>query len=123
MPNLFVIFTTGLLTGGLSCLAVQGGLLATAMAQEEGEQLENRAERTRGEPVEPKRPSAMPIIYFLGAKLIAYTILGFLLGLLGSAIQLSITAQIVLQFAVEIFMLGTAGNLFNLHPVFRNFIL
>ena len=123
MPNLFVIFTTGLLTGGLSCLAVQGGLLATAMAQEE-EQLEgngpNPPSRSSGE---ARRPSVMPIAYFLGAKLLAHTILGFLLGLLGSVMQLSVAAQIILQFAVVIFMLGTAGNLLNIHPVFRYFIL
>ncbi len=117
MPNLFVIFTTGLLVGGLSCLAVQGGLLATAMAQEEEEQLEVR-EKDR-----EKRPTAMPIIWFLGAKLVAYTILGFLLGLLGSVMQLSITASLVLQFAVIFFMLGTAGNLLNIHPVFRYFVI
>lgn len=135
MPtNLFVIFGTGLLTGGLSCLAVQGGLLATAMAQEEEEQIEGGANKTLrhasakggqagNNAQEARRPSAMPIIWFLGAKLVAYTILGFLLGLLGSVMQLSITASIVLQFVVVIFMLGTAGNLLNLHPFFRYFIL
>src|SRR3989344_2995919 len=102
MPNLFVIFGTGLLTGGLTCLAVQGGLLATAMAQEEEEQQQNERHESR-------RPSAMPIVWFLSAKLLAYTILGFLLGLLGSALELSVGASVVLQFAVIIFMLGTAG--------------
>jgi len=116
MPNLFVIFTTGLLAGGLSCLAVQGGLLATAMAQEEEEQNEPNTEGK-------KRSSALPIAYFLAAKLIAYTILGFLLGLLGSVMQLSITASLILQFAVIVFMLGTAGNLLNIHPIFRYFII
>lgn len=116
MPNLFVIFTTGLLAGGLSCLAVQGGLLATAMAQEEEEQNEPN---TEGE----KRSSALPIAYFLCAKLVAYTILGFLLGALGSVLELSFTFKLVLQFAVIIFMLGTAGNLLNIHPVFRYFII
>jgi sulfite exporter TauE/SafE len=116
MPNLFVIFGTGLLTGGLTCLAVQGGLLTTAMAQEEEEQQENERH-------EPRRPSAMPIIWFLGAKLVAYTILGFLLGLLGSALELSVAASVTLQFAVIIFMLGTAGNLLNIHPIFRYFII
>lgn len=125
--NLFVIFTTGLLTGGLSCLAVQGGLLATAMAQEEEEQIEGRDKERKNPPShgsgEARRPSAMPIAYFLGAKLVAYTILGFLLGLLGSVLSLSVTASITLQFIVIVFMLGTAGNLLNLHPIFRYFII
>ncbi|KKU86456.1 MAG: putative membrane protein [Candidatus Gottesmanbacteria bacterium GW2011_GWA2_47_9] len=35
MPNLWIIFTTGLLAGGLTCMAVQGGLLATTIAGED----------------------------------------------------------------------------------------
>lgn len=112
--NLFIIFSTGLLTGGLTCLAVQGGLLASMLAQQEEERLEEGG---------PKKGNALPIIYFLIAKLVAYSILGFLLGLLGSVLELSITASLVLQFAVIIFMLGTAGNLLNLHPIFRYFVI
>lgn len=112
--NLFIIFSTGLLTGGLTCLAVQGGLLASMLAQQEEERLEEGG---------PKKGNALPIIYFLAAKLLAYSVLGFLLGLLGSVMELSLTASLVLQFAVIIFMLGTAGNLLNLHPVFRYFVI
>ncbi len=112
--NLFIVFSTGLLTGGLTCLAVQGGLLASMLAQQEEERLEEGG---------PKKGNALPIIYFLGAKLLAYSVLGFLLGLLGSVMELSITASLVLQFAVIIFMLGTAGNLLNLHPFFRYFVI
>ena len=36
MNQIFVAFITGLTTGGLSCLAVQGGLLASSL----GHQLE-----------------------------------------------------------------------------------
>lgn len=112
--NLFIIFSTGLLTGGLTCLAVQGGLLASMLAQQEEERLEEGG---------PRKGNVLPIIYFLAAKLVAYSILGFFLGLLGSVLELSITASLVLQFAVIIFMLGTAGNLLNLHPFFRYFII
>ncbi len=90
--------------------------MATAMAQEEEEQVEVRDK-------EKKRNSALPIFYFLAAKLIAYTILGFLLGLLGSVLDFSLTFKLILQFAAIIFMLGTAGNLLNIHPVFRYFII
>ncbi|HNO85891.1 MAG TPA: hypothetical protein PKM54_14740, partial [Anaerolineales bacterium] len=34
MPQLMVAFVTGLTTGGLSCLAVQGGLLASSLAHQ-----------------------------------------------------------------------------------------
>ena len=38
--NLWVIFLTGLTIGGLTCLAVQGGLLASVIAAREGEEVE-----------------------------------------------------------------------------------
>lgn len=112
--NLWTIFLTGLLAGGLSCLAVQGGLLAATIAQREEEELKEKTKKTG---------NALPILSFLVAKLIAYTILGFLLGWLGSFFQLSITAQIIMQLAVVIFMVGTALNLLNVHPIFRYFII
>lgn len=112
--NLWTIFLTGLLAGGLSCLAVQGGLLAATIAQREEEELKEKTKKTG---------NALPILAFLIAKLIAYTFLGFLLGWLGSIFQLSITAQIIMQLAVVIFMLGTALSILNVHPIFRYFVI
>ena len=112
--SLWTIFLTGLLTGGLTCLAVQGGLLTATIAQKEEEELNEKTKQTG---------NAFPILVFLGSKLIAYTVLGFLLGWFGSIFQLSVTAQIMMQLAVIIFMLGTALNLLNVHPVFRYFII
>lgn len=111
--NLLVIFLTGLITGGLTCLAVQGGLLATVISEREKERLTE----------EGKKGNARPILYFIVAKLVAYTILGFLLGWLGSFFTLSITAQAILGFVVAIFMIGTALNLLNAHPLFRYFVI
>lgn len=112
--NLWVIFTIGLFAGALTCLAVQGGLLATSIAQREEEKLKDKTK---------KSGNALPILSFLIAKLGAYTILGLLLGWFGSLFQLSLTANIVLQLAVGVFMLGTALNLLNVHPIFRYFII
>ena len=112
--NLWTIFLTGLLTGGLSCLAVQGGLLATSIAQREEEKMLQKNE---------KSGNALPIIIFLAAKLTAYTIFGFLLGWFGSLFELSLTLKILMQFTVVIFMLGTALNILNIHPVFRYFVI
>lgn len=108
MPDnsLLTIFLTGLLAGGLSCMAVQGGLLTASIAQQAQDRLTIR-----------------PLIAFLSTKLIAYTLLGFGLGWVGSLLQLSITTQVILQFAVVIFMIGTALNLLNVHPIFRYFVL
>lgn len=112
--NLITIFFTGLFAGALTCLAVQGGLLATSIAQREEEKLKDKTKRTG---------NALPILSFLLAKLCAYTILGLLLGWFGSLFQLSLTANVILQLAVGIFMLGTALNLLNVHPIFRYFII
>lgn len=112
--DLVTIFFTGLFAGALTCLAVQGGLLATTIAQRHEQDLQDQTKRTG---------NALPIIYFLIAKLIAYTLLGLLLGWFGSVFQLSLTANIVLQVAVGIFMLGTALNLLEVHPIFRYFIV
>lgn len=111
--GLIGIFLTGLLTGGLTCMAVQGGLLASTIAQRQEERLKEKA--TSG--------NALPIVSFLIAKLIAYTILGFLLGMLGSAFTLSVTARAVMQFLVVLFMIGTAFNILNIHPIFRYFVI
>jgi len=105
MINLWAIFLTGLITGGLSCLAVQGGLLAATIAQQEG------------------KNNVLPILAFLVAKLIAYTAFGFLLGWFGSLFQLSLSVQVIMQFAVAIFMLGTAMNILQVHPMFRYFAI
>ena len=73
--NLISVFLTGLLTGGLTCLAVQGGLLAATIAQREEQRLKEKAQETG---------DAIPILSFLLSKLLAYTILGMVLGWLGS---------------------------------------
>jgi uncharacterized protein len=111
--DLITIFLTGLLTGGLTCLAVQGGLLATSIAQQTEERL--KAQTTTGH--------ALPILSFLLVKLFAYTLLGFFLGWFGSLFQLSVTATVVMQIAVALFMIGTALNLLHVHPFFRYFAL
>lgn len=103
--SLGAVFLTGLLTGGLTCLAVQGGLLATTLASQEA------------------KDNSLPILAFLGAKLVAYTALGMLLGLLGSFFQLSLTGRAILQILVALFMIGTAANLLNIHPIFRYFVI
>lgn len=112
--NLWAVFLTGLFTGGLTCLAVQGGLLATTIAQREEEKLKEKTKQTG---------NAFPILAFLGAKLIGYTILGFLLGWLGQTVKFSLGTQTFLQFVVGIFMLGTALSLLDVHPIFRYFVV
>lgn len=111
--NLVSIFLTGLLTGGLTCLAVQGGLLAATLAQREQERLQDKAEKTG---------NAVPILSFLMTKLLAYTLFGMLLGWVGSLFTLSLYTMGLLQMIVAIFMIGTGLNMLNAHPIFRYFV-
>ncbi len=112
--NLLAIFTAGLFAGGFSCMAVQGGLFATSLAQSEERRLKSEVK---------KNGNLFPILSFLIARVIAYTILGFLLGWVGSLVQLALPLQVLLQFGIAIFMLGTALYLLDVHPIFRYFII
>jgi sulfite exporter TauE/SafE len=112
----------------LSCLAVQGGLLASSLAHQiEQDYLEQAAQKKprRGKKVQPQsqpRSSvAFPILLFLLAKLVAYTLLGALLGLLGSYLTLSPMTRAILMILIGVFMLGNALRMFNVHPLFRYF--
>ncbi len=110
--NLLLIFLTGLTTGGLTCLAVQGGLLASVLTPTE-EQLKNQL----------KNNQSLPIISFLGAKLAAHTVLGFFLGIIGSTITLSPYLRGWFQVFIGVYLIGVALSLLKVHPIFRYFIL
>lgn len=108
--NLWVIFITGLTVGGLTCLAVQGGLLASVIAVKEEEEVEKGVNT---------KNSIFPTLAFLLAKLVAYAALGFILGGFGGAISISQKVQIIMQFAAGLYMVAVALNLLNVHPIFR----
>lgn len=107
--ELGIIFLTGLTIGGLTCLAVQGGLLASVIASREKEGI---TEKGKINPV-------FPTLAFLVSKLIAYVILGFVLGLFGSAISLTSGVQSMIQIFAGVYMIIIALNLFDVHPIFR----
>lgn len=126
MSQLIVAFVTGLTTGGLSCLAVQGGLLASSLAhqieQDYVQQAAQNQPRKKSKVQPPVRSSsATPIFLFLVAKIVAYTLLGALLGWLGSYLTLSPMTRAFLMIAIGIFMVGNALRMFNVHPIFRYF--
>lgn len=144
MPNLWVIFLTGLTTGGLSCLAVQGGLLANVIAHQSEEeykprglskkpgdpQFKNKHEmlnyyETKShalkQPMTFRSDVTLSILLFLAAKVTAYTLLGFLLGWVGTMIQLGPIARGILMLFIAVFMLGTALRMLNVHPIFNWF--
>lgn len=112
--SLEVIFLTGLTAGGLSCLAVQGGLLATTVAHQ----------ATQADAAHPQGSGHLTAtVLFLGAKLVAYTLLGALLGSLGAVVSLSPTARGWLQILIALLMIGVALQTFEVHPVFRRFLI
>jgi sulfite exporter TauE/SafE len=95
-------FITGLTTGGISCFAVQGSLLATVLAT--------------GNKVKT-------LVIFLTSKLIAHTVLGFLLGVIGKSLIISPKAQGWLQIIIGVYMIITAVRLLGIHPFFRKFVI
>lgn len=115
--NLLPIFLTGLTTGGLTCLAVQGGLLAGVIANQKKTQgIQDRSTRIN-------RSDWMPVSLFLGAKLVAYMILGLLLGWLGSYFILSAETRVWFQLFSALYMVALALNLLDVHPIFRHVII
>lgn len=124
--NLLLVLVTGITAGGLSCLAVQGGLLATAVTQRTDTDLDAiRARYVAGEVEELRLPrhDAHPVLWFLGAKVGTYTLLGAGLGSLGDLIQPSPTGRAFLQMFTALYMLATALHLLRVHPVFRHVII
>jgi sulfite exporter TauE/SafE len=108
--NLWIIFLTGLFTGGISCMAVQGGLLASVIA-------------TQTTQTNSRKKTFLLVIFFLIGKIIAHTLLGMFLGLIGSYMQLTIATRAILMVIASLFMLATAMNLLNVHPIFRFVII
>ena len=110
--DLIAIFLTGLTVGGLTCLAVQGGLLASLVATREQE--------------DHKRSEIYAVTItgvFLLAKLISYLLLGFLLGLFGELISLTDNVQAYMQLLAGLYMIIVALNLLDVHPIFRYAII
>ncbi|USN54022.1 MAG: sulfite exporter TauE/SafE family protein [Candidatus Nomurabacteria bacterium] len=116
--NYWVFFLAGLTTGGLTCLAVQGGLLAGVIANQK-ERSENGKTSLKSSDARIRGTDIWPVGIFLLAKLIVHTAFGFLLGWLGSVLAIGLNVRIAFQLAAALFMFATAMNLLNVHPIFR----
>lgn len=110
MQSFWLALLTGLTTGGVSCFAVQGSLLTSAIASQEELNVTKKL-RTKS------------LVFFLISKLIAYTILGFTLGFVGEKLIVAPKVQGWFQILIGIYMLITAANLINLHPIFKRFVI
>ncbi|WP_033309252.1 sulfite exporter TauE/SafE family protein [Streptomyces iakyrus] len=129
---------TGLLAGGASCAAVQGGLLAGAVTRRSSTATPTpapAAARARGASrvaVKDRRPSPspandppaepkalVPVGAFLAGKLVSHTVLGALLGVFGDALQPSPRARAVMLIAAGLLMVLFALDLFGVKAVAR----
>ena len=125
MDNLLIAtFLTGLTTGGLSCFAVQGGLLSGSLARQA--EASGQLKAGKKKVISSKQPlsskaMAVSVLLFLTAKLVVYTLLGFGLGWLGSVFYLSLVLKGAIQIAIGLFLFGNGLRMFNVHPIFRYF--
>ena len=121
--NLWLIFLTGLTSGGVTCAAMQGGLLASVIANlkvtSDSSQIDPAKAGKQPQDSGLGRDDIAPVSAFLGAKLLSHIILGALLGAVGSMVELSLTAKLYFQGFAALFMLATALNLLDVHPIFR----
>ncbi|MDP3733210.1 MAG: sulfite exporter TauE/SafE family protein, partial [Candidatus Daviesbacteria bacterium] len=70
-----------------------------------------------------KKHNIRPVLAFLTTKLLAYIILGFVLGAFGGVLALSDNARIIMQLLAGAYMIAIALNLLNVHPIFRYVII
>lgn len=110
MEPIWIAFLTGLTTGGLSCLAVQGGLLASAVSQRNQLHFEEH---------NLQKGRAGAVALFLGTKILSHVLLGFLLGFVGSMFILTPKLLGFVQIVVGLYLVGTAARIAGVHPIFR----
>ena len=121
--SLWAVLLTGLLAGGASCAAVQGGLLAGVVARRQPAPVPATSKGKRGRARTPPPPpptlleDAVPVGSFLAGKLVAHTLLGALLGLLGDAVQLDVKTRAWVQIGAGLVMVLLALDLFGVKAV------
>ncbi|UUV29955.1 sulfite exporter TauE/SafE family protein [Amycolatopsis roodepoortensis] len=124
--NLAAVLVTGLFAGGVSCAAVQGGLLtglitrqkaaaaspATPARRAKGRtQYHGNARARSGQEVDQQGWRAQlgddlaPVGGFLAGKLVSHTLLGALLGAVGGAVELSVGARTWLQIGAGLLII------------------
>lgn len=104
--SLWVIFLTGLVTS-LHCVAMCGNFVLTFAINGEHS-------------AKSKFSAILPHLYYNGAKLISYSVVGAAAGLVGSAINLG-KYQGGVNIVAGMFMVLMALNMMNLHPALRVF--
>ncbi|WP_263647901.1 urease accessory protein UreH domain-containing protein [Nonomuraea cavernae] len=105
----------GLLAGTASCAAVQGGLLVGLMDRSPGPATAPRSTRAAGKDetcsARPSTGDPSLIGWFLAGRLVAYSAVGALLGLLGAAVSLPPAARALLLVAAGVTVIVFAVRL------------
>ncbi|CAM4339477.1 sulfite exporter TauE/SafE family protein [Nocardia ninae] len=133
--NLLAILTTGLFAGGISCAAVQGGLLTGLITRQRTTATQTvGAVASRATVASGSADSAAarwstrladdltPVSGFLAGKLVSHTLFGALLGALGSAVQLSLGMRTWLQIGAGL-LIVTFGLAQLGVPGFRRIVI
>lgn len=131
--DLIAVLLTGLFAGGVSCAAVQGGLLAGLISRQNSSSSPTRGSaragvsrsRTVVETTSPLRQLSddlAPVGGFLVGKLFSHTVLGALLGALGSAMQLSVGVRTWMQLLAGALIIALGLAQLGV-PGFRNIVI
>lgn len=114
--NLLAVLLTGLFAGGLSCAAVQGGLLTGLITRQHAARQpadEVSAAPRAGTPVAAPvswrgqlGDDLAPVVGFLAGKLVIHALLGAALGALGGVVQLSAGARTWLQIGAGLLVIA-----------------
>ncbi|MFI7119420.1 sulfite exporter TauE/SafE family protein [Amycolatopsis sp. NPDC049868] len=108
--NLAAVLITGLFAGGVSCAAVQGGLLTGLITRQKAATASSAHARPVRE-VDRRGWRAQlgddlaPVGGFLAGKLVSHTLLGALLGAVGGAVELSVGARTWLQIGAGLLII------------------
>lgn len=111
-PSLSVAFIIGLTAGLSTCMALVGGLVLAASAK-----------FAQSHPQATVQEKLIPQLMFNLGRVIGFFILGGILGLMGSALQLSLTFTGLLTISVGLVMLVLGGQLLNIFPWLNQFKL
>ena len=97
--NLAAVLVTGLFAGGVSCAAVQGGLLTGLIARQRAATAEPRSWHGR------LGDDFAPVGGFLAGKIVSHALLGALLGAAGGAVELSVGLRTWLQIGAGVLII------------------
>jgi len=113
-----MLLVIGLLTG-LHCIAMCGGInLSQTLHREQG---------TGNSPTKLAREQGntysmlLPSLLYNGGRLVSYTVIGILVGALGSVITISGRFQGIVQIVAGVFMVIMGINMLGLFPALRRF--